>query len=106
MKAQTGNRYIAYVDYNANKQSSLCCTEFPASLFLYTFFLSSFAAQYIYSCTLPYSKSFAVSRVQEILKTKVFIYSVLEGNGKERDFLKAISAENSILLKLTFKYQG
>jgi len=31
---------------------------------------------------------------------------MLEGNVKERDFLKAISAENSILLKLTFKYQG
>jgi len=63
MKAQTGNKYIAYVDYDATKQSSLCCPEFPSSLFLYTFFLSSFAVHYIYSFNPPYSTSFDISRV-------------------------------------------
>jgi len=63
MKAQTGNKYTAYVNYGATKMSSLCCPEFPTSLFLYTFFLSSFAAHYIYSFTLPYSISSSISRV-------------------------------------------
>jgi len=69
MKAQTGNKYIAYVDYDATKQSSLCCPEFPSSLFLYIFFLSSFAVHYIYSLNLPYSTSFDRSHVYAILES-------------------------------------
>jgi hypothetical protein len=68
MKAQTGNKYIAHVDYDATKQSSLCCPEFPTSLFLCSFFLSSFAAHYVYSFSLPYSTSFAIAHVQAMLK--------------------------------------